>query len=91
MKARWTTYPDNSEHFTSRGCMRCHDGRHRSLDGATIPNDCRTCHVILQQGSGRHLEQASDFDKGLDFRHPVDIAGLWKGGVCYECHSGTKP
>jgi NapC/NirT cytochrome c family, N-terminal region len=93
MNVRWSEYPDNIGHFISRGCMRCHDGKHKSSDGLTvIPNDCRTCHVILSQGTqepGR--SEKLDLRTGLDFEHPVDIGGEWKTGACYECHSGIEP
>ncbi len=90
MKARWAEYPNNIGHFIFRGCMRCHDGNHKSSAGEAIPNDCRTCHIILAQGNGKQPEQL-DLRTGLDFRHPVDIGDAWKGGVCYECHTGVRP
>ena len=33
MKANWAAYPVNIGHFTSPGCMRCHDGNHASRRG----------------------------------------------------------
>ena len=90
MKARWANYPNNSGHFIFRGCMRCHDGNHKTADGATITNDCRACHIILAQGSGNSSE-AVNLQTGLPFRHPVDIGDAWRDGSCYNCHSGVKP
>jgi hypothetical protein len=90
MNARWTGYPNNIGHFYFKGCMRCHDGNHRSDNGRVIPNDCRTCHIILSQGR-KTTEETINLQQGLDFRHPIDIGGAWKGGVCYECHSGLQP
>jgi hypothetical protein len=90
MKARWSAYPDNIGHFIFRGCMRCHDGNHKSDDGSVVAHDCRTCHIILLQGS-REKSEVADLRKGLDFRHPVDIGDAWKGGACYECHTGKGP
>lgn len=93
MNVRWSQYPNNIGHFISRGCMRCHDGNHKSSDGlVSIPNDCRTCHIILSQGAEKFGgTEKLDLRTGLDFRHPVDIGDAWKGGACYECHSGTEP
>ncbi len=90
MKARWSDYPDDIGHFIFKGCMRCHDGKHKSEEGAVIPNDCRTCHIILSQGSPGKSEVV-DFRTGLEFKHPVDIGDAWKGGACYECHTGSGP
>jgi hypothetical protein len=47
MNAGWGTYPDHLGHRTGAGCFRCHDGSHVASDGATIPQDCSTCHVVL--------------------------------------------
>jgi hypothetical protein len=92
MKARWSDYPDNIGHFTTRGCMRCHDGGHKAADGSVIPNDCRTCHIILSQGSGDLSKVRSEnLKQGIDFHHPVDIGDAWQGGICYECHEGVQP
>jgi NapC/NirT cytochrome c family, N-terminal region len=93
MNVRWSEYPNNIGHFIYRGCMRCHDGRHKSSDGLTvIPNDCRTCHIILSQGArGSGETEKLDLQTGLEFRHPVYIGDAWKGGACYECHSGAEP
>jgi len=90
MRAKWSYYPDNIGHFIFRGCMRCHDGKHRAADGSVITNDCHACHIILSQGGGGD-QGGLDLGKGLDFVHPVDIGDAWKGGVCYECHSGGQP
>ena len=90
MKADWADYPNDIGHFTFRGCMRCHDGTHASGSGTIIPNDCRTCHVIIAQGpetAGARIIA----ENGLEFRHPVDIGDAWKKGRCYECHTGTRP
>ncbi len=87
MKARWTAYPDNEGHWIFPGCMRCHDGQHKSQDGDVIPHDCRTCHIIMTQGKPGEEEYMKD-DKGLEFKHPAPIGGMWKQSPCTECHSG---
>jgi hypothetical protein len=90
MKVRWENYPDNIGHFINPGCMRCHDGNHKSEDGRIISRDCRSCHAILSQGSGEKHEMAM-MEEGLDFVHPVDLGEAWKEFGCYECHTGTQP
>jgi len=90
MKTRWSDYPNNIGHFIFPGCMRCHDGKHTGKGGASIPHDCRTCHIILEQGNTGPVETLN-LDRGLDFRHPVDIGSAWKETGCWQCHSGVQP
>lgn len=47
MKVTWGTYPSHIGHERSPGCFRCHDEEHTSADGATISQDCETCHTLL--------------------------------------------
>ncbi|MDM7917261.1 MAG: cytochrome c3 family protein [Candidatus Eisenbacteria bacterium] len=47
MKVEWGTYPDHIGHTDFVGCFRCHDEEHVSKDGATISQDCSTCHSLL--------------------------------------------
>ena len=44
MKIGWDTYRSYQGHY---GCLRCHDGQHRTSEGLEIPLDCESCHVIL--------------------------------------------
>ncbi|MGO9417203.1 MAG: NapC/NirT family cytochrome c [Syntrophobacteraceae bacterium] len=90
MKAKWSDYPNEIGHFIFRGCMRCHDGKHKSGQGSIIPNDCLTCHTILEQGKNGPAETL-DLDTGQEFRHPVDIGKAWQQIWCFECHSGVRP
>ncbi len=93
MRVRWSEYPDNAGHFIFPGCMRCHDGKHKSRGGGVIPNGCHTCHIILSQGRGKSFEtvRCPDLRRGERFEHPVNIAGAWKTVPCYECHTGRRP
>ena len=90
MKAKWSAYPNDIGHFIFPGCMRCHDGKHIGKGGTSIPHDCHTCHIILEQG-GTGPTETLNLDRGLDFQHPVDIGSTWKETGCYECHSGLQP
>jgi hypothetical protein len=47
MNIRWGSYPSHLGHMSSPGCFRCHDGEHASPTGATISQDCDTCHSVL--------------------------------------------
>jgi hypothetical protein len=44
MNVRWGTYPSQIGHTDSPGCFRCHDELHKTSAGATITQDCETCH-----------------------------------------------
>jgi hypothetical protein len=90
MKARWSVYPINVGHFRNIGCMRCHDGNHKSDDGRVISHQCDACHTIMAQGSGEKAEFTSTAE-GLEFQHPIDIDEMWREVGCYECHTGEQP
>lgn len=47
MNIRWGTYPSHLGHVSSPGCFRCHDGEHADSKGATLSQDCGTCHTVL--------------------------------------------
>ena len=89
MKAQWSAYPNDIGHFIFPGCMRCHDGKHKGEGGTSIPHDCHTCHIILQQGK-TGPEETLNLERGLDFRHPVDVGSAWKTTGCYDCHKNTE-
>ncbi len=90
MKAKWSNYPVNIGHFTSPGCMRCHDGNHATDEGVTLTRECTACHTILTQGSGDRAAVSATED-GLPFEHPEDIGDEWQTTGCDECHTGVKP
>jgi nitrate/TMAO reductase-like tetraheme cytochrome c subunit len=86
MNASWRSYPNNIGHKDWPGCFRCHDGNHKTSDGGRMikANDCKACHLILAQGSGKDLEVLTP--QGQEFKHPADE--LEKGFLCNDCHSG---
>jgi hypothetical protein len=47
MSVKWGTYPDQIGHTDFPGCFRCHDDMHKSTDGASIKQDCSSCHELL--------------------------------------------
>src|SRR6266498_482063 len=85
VKVDWRTYPDFVGHKNWNGCFRCHDGKHVSVDGkmSIKASDCRSCHLILAQGSGEALEQINA--KGHDFIH---IDASYAEFSCVDCHTG---
>ncbi len=47
MNVTWGRYPINIGHTDFPGCFRCHDDAHKAQGGATIAQDCGTCHNLL--------------------------------------------
>ena len=85
MKTDWRTHPDFVGHKNWNGCFRCHDGKHVTADGkmSIQASDCRSCHLILAQGSGDALNQINA--QGYDFVH---IDAPYSDFSCAECHTG---
>lgn len=85
VKVDWRTHPDFVGHKNWNGCFRCHDGKHTAADGkmSIKASDCRSCHIILAQGSGEDLNQVSA--KGHDFIH---IDAPYSDFSCTDCHTG---
>ena len=48
MKVAWGSYPDNTGHTASPGCLRCHDGSLTAKDGSKINDDCEYCHRQIE-------------------------------------------
>ncbi|HEY6951898.1 MAG TPA: NapC/NirT family cytochrome c [Bacteroidota bacterium] len=86
MNVNWQAYPNNVGHMTNLGCFRCHDGKHKSAEGKTIPKDCNSCHTILYQGTA--AAPATLNSAGLAFQHPEDVGDAWKETNCSDCHTG---
>ena len=47
MGVKWGSYINNVGHTDFPGCFRCHDGEHVTKSGASISQDCSTCHEML--------------------------------------------
>lgn len=86
MNADWRAYPDHIGHKDWPGCFRCHDGMHETRDGEQTlgSSGCKSCHLILAQGSGEDLK---DFDaEGHPFLH---IDATYEDFDCSDCHNGA--
>jgi hypothetical protein len=46
MNVSWGTHQNNLGHTDAPGCFRCHDDRHKTLDGRVIRQDCDLCHEL---------------------------------------------
>jgi nitrate/TMAO reductase-like tetraheme cytochrome c subunit len=84
-KMDWRAHPDFIGHKNWDGCFRCHDGKHIAADGTTSisASDCRSCHLIIAQGSGESLNQLNG--QGHNFIH---IDSEYSDFSCAECHTG---
>jgi hypothetical protein len=91
MKVSWKNFPNNQGHRFSAGCFRCHDGKHRSDDGAVLSRDCSLCHLLIER-AGEAAEGRSDraVFQIMKYPHPVDIGNAWKEMLCHECHGAGK-
>jgi hypothetical protein len=87
MKSRWDVYPRNIGHMAFAGCMRCHDGSHRSADGKVISPACGTCHAIIGQGRNGQVAFSTHPD-GMPFEHPEDVGDSLESMQCTDCHAG---
>ncbi len=91
MKVSWKNFPDNQGHRFSPGCFRCHDGKHRSDDGAVLSRDCSLCHLLIERvGDAGTGGQDKALFQVMKNPHPVDIGNSWKEMLCHECH-GASP
>jgi nitrate/TMAO reductase-like tetraheme cytochrome c subunit len=81
----WRSHPDFVGHKNWNGCFRCHDGKHQAADGkmSIKASDCKSCHLILAQGSGETLNQINA--QGHDFVH---IDSPYSDFSCTDCHTG---
>lgn len=88
MGVSWKEYPMQIGHMYAPGCFRCHDGKHKSDDGKTIPNDCKLCHTIISQQYENEKPQYSV--EGLEYLHPVEIGKALYDMKCSDCHTKSN-
>ena len=87
MKVSWKNFPDNRGHRFSAGCFRCHDGKHRSDDGAVLSRDCGLCHLLIERtGEAGAARPDKAMFQVMKYPHPVDIGDAWKETPCHACH-----
>ena len=64
MKIGWDTYPTHIGHAGEladlRGCVRCHDQKHKTSEGKVLSQDCSLCHEQLADE-----EAPADLEEGL--------------------------
>lgn len=91
MKVSWKNFPNNQGHLFSPGCFRCHDGKHRSDDGAVLSRDCSLCHLLIERaGEAGTGKAGSAVFQVMKYPHPVNIGDAWKQMLCHECHGSAQ-
>jgi hypothetical protein len=91
MKVSWKNFPNNQGHLFSPGCFRCHDGKHRSDDGAVLSRDCSLCHLLIERAGEAGAGRAdSAVFQVMKYPHPVNIGDAWKQMLCHECHGASQ-
>ena len=91
MKVSWKNFPNNQGHRFSAGCFRCHDGKHRTNDGAVLSRDCSLCHLLIERAeeAGAGKPDRAVFQV-MKYPHPVGIGDSWKDMLCHECHGAGQ-
>ena len=90
MKVSWKNFPNNQGHRFSPGCFRCHDGKHRSEDGAVLSRDCSLCHLLIERVGDAGADRADSARfQVMKNPHPTDIGMAWKEMLCHECHGAV--
>jgi len=88
----YRAFIDNLGHFERKGCERCHDGKHQSVNGpATITKKCDACHLIIGQASG--VKEVAEMAYGAkDFLHWEDPGEepIKLTKTCSPCHAIDK-
>ena len=86
---------DNSGHFESKGCERCHDNKHKTPDGSkTITRNCDACHDLIGEATGVKEVAAMKYGK-TKFVHKDDDPddpdmNAWTKKTCTFCHPRDK-
>ena len=98
MNLNWETNPNNARHTPSKGCFRCHDGNHISVDAKgseeAISAKCNLCHTVPIVGRGTDLLVEAPVIVGstptshTDFRWTIEHRNVSEADkqACYNCH-----
>lgn len=81
-------FNDNLGHYEFKGCERCHDQKHNTVDKSkTIEKKCDLCHTLIGQATGADEIKKMVIAK-TDFKHPEEEVSLKK--TCSSCHALKK-
>jgi thiosulfate reductase cytochrome b subunit len=88
MKVSWKNHPNNIGHLYSKGCYRCHDGKHINPEGKVLTNDCNTCHTFRSEAFLNDSLRTVVINN--DFIHPGGDDKNIKEQNCVVCHGAPK-
>ena len=84
MNVSWKKFPNNLGHMYSKGCFRCHDGKHVTSDGKVLSQDCNICHSIISQETP--FTNGKITGETLQFQHPGSADKVVRIKNCPVCH-----
>ncbi len=88
MKVDWKNHPDNIGHLYSKGCYRCHDGKHVSPEGEVLTMNCESCHSFKSEVFPKDSTETLTIVN--DFVHPGGDDKNIKEQNCVFCHGAPK-
>lgn len=91
-KVDWQTHPDNSQHLTSPGCFRCHDGKHLTAQNEAVRLECNLCHSIPVVASSSQIVSNIEISRGPEPESHSDSNWINKhrsifDDTCAACHT----
>lgn len=95
-KMKWDTHPDNSQHLTSPGCFRCHDGKHLSQENESVRLECNLCHSIPVVAGPQDFVANIEVSRGIEPSSHKDTNWITMhheiiDNTCENCHTMGDP
>ena len=91
-KSDWNAHPNNTGHFDSAGCFRCHDGKHLDSNQKAIRLECNLCHSIPVVSSAQDFVTKIEISKGPEpetHLNPnwISLHNKAFDATCSNCHT----
>jgi hypothetical protein len=95
-EVNWTTHPNNLGHINSAGCFRCHDGKHLTNQGQSIPLECNLCHSIPVVASSSDFVTKIEISRGPEpdthfNSNWISLHNQVVDATCSNCHTVADP
>ncbi len=93
---KWDTHPDNSQHLTSPGCFRCHDGKHLTEENEAVRLECNLCHSIPVVAGPQDFVANIEVSRGVEPSSHKDTNWITIhheiiDNTCENCHTMEDP
>lgn len=93
---KWDTHPDNSQHLTSPGCFRCHDGKHLTQENEAVRLECNLCHSIPVVAGPQDFLANLEVSRGVEPTSHKDTNWITIhheviDNTCENCHTMDDP